>query len=852
MISIYTPEMKKVGVITKYESLIFARSFYNVEGFEMYINKNEAYTEELKEFNIIQVGDRKDKAGIITHRSLPLNESGQSGEILFIKGIELKGLVGWSIIPDTNYQSFSGTQESIMKEFVNKNMINADDPERNISNLALSINKGLGKEDKWRGRLENLGEKLQEIATFSSLGWDILFDYKNKKLVFDVFQGVDRTIDNKARSPVIFEQQYGNILSREYTTDITNSANVIYIGGVGEHEKKLIQKTGNEKGFRRIEAYQDYSSITDISELKEKAEQVKKDMEQAENFTILASPGGSFKYGKDYFLGDYVTIIDRDLNIQRNTQIVAIKEINEGLQGLEITFGKMMPTVFSKISKGERSRPFDIPKELSGPIAPVERGEKGDPGQDGKDGANGIDGSDGKNLEYNWNGTELGIRVQGESSYVYRNLIGPIGKQGIQGLPGKDGVNGIQGLPGKDGTDANVTKDKVISVLGYIPLQTLDLKHIETSIANLEHSKASKVELNSIKNNLEKSVSLIDVDIVKLKSEKASKEELQDVSEAINRNIPVKVSQLTNDRNFLNDMLSYAKVKDTRNKVDIPSDFQSGEGQKAHFEFKSITSADNPPVQAHRTYVYVLTFAGWRDASGGYPVQLAFGENGLATRIGISQDTWSSWEKVADIKDIPSTIAWNNISNKPTSFNPSEHKHSWTSIEDKPTTFNPSSHNHDNYALKTALEEVERRLNNLDIPEGVDLTPVYEEIDRVKNTNHFESKNVGSKSFDYMKEPGIFRIYHTTTSPNRTNQDYMLYVSKYNSNILQIAFLLESNREDLGKMYVRTFTGGQFSSWTNMNDKPAETIVIEDSGVKYKAKYVMKNNIPHLEVLERL
>lgn len=48
----------------------------------------------------------------------------------------------------------------------------------------------------------------------------------------------------------------------------------------------------------------------------------------------------------------------------------------------------------------------------------------------------GQDGVDGKDLEYLWNGTELGVRKVGDATYTYVDLKGANGNQGIQGLTG--------------------------------------------------------------------------------------------------------------------------------------------------------------------------------------------------------------------------------------------------------------------------------------------------------------------------------------------------------------------------------------------------------------------------------
>lgn len=79
------------------------------------------------------------------------------------------------------------------------------------------------------------------------------------------------------------------------------------------------------------------------------------------------------------------------------------------------------------------------PKGETGPQGPI--GEQGLQGLPGKDGA------DGKSLEFNWNGTELGVKQEGQLSYSYVNL---------KGQDGRDGVDGNDGTNGKDGVTPNI------------------------------------------------------------------------------------------------------------------------------------------------------------------------------------------------------------------------------------------------------------------------------------------------------------------------------------------------------------------------------------------------------------
>lgn len=49
-----------------------------------------------------------------------------------------------------------------------------------------------------------------------------------------------------------------------------------------------------------------------------------------------------------------------------------------------------------------------------------------------------IDGENGKNLEFKWNGTSLGVRVEGDTEYIYTELRGSDGEDGEAGLDGRE------------------------------------------------------------------------------------------------------------------------------------------------------------------------------------------------------------------------------------------------------------------------------------------------------------------------------------------------------------------------------------------------------------------------------
>ena len=84
-------------------------------------------------------------------------------------------------------------------------------------------------------------------------------------------------------------------------------------------------------------------------------------------------------------------------------------------------------------------------------------------------GSKGDKGESGTSLNYNWNGTQLGIKSGTSGAYEYSQLKGERGFQGVQGVQGikgdsgAQGVRGIQGIQGVKG-DQGDKGDSGISV----------------------------------------------------------------------------------------------------------------------------------------------------------------------------------------------------------------------------------------------------------------------------------------------------------------------------------------------------------------------------------------------------
>lgn len=352
-IRILDKNINLIAEIDNYEELQIIKKFHKVGEFSLKINANKNHVDKLVKNNIILLGKNYNKVCLILHREFMYTETGEKSDVLSIKGVDLKGLLNRRlIVPKTGeaFESHEGTQEEIIKAFVNNNCVAPSSSKRVIDNLIISENKNLGSIDMWRSSYENLSDKIQEISEFCGLGWDITLDAKQKKFIFDVIPGKDLTINQTENPPIIFRSDFDNIRARRFTESIINSKNVVY-AGAKEDATKLVISTGEVEGFERSEVFADVSENT-ISILQKEGEIKLKEYEELKSFELEIDPKNTFIYEKDYNLGDIVTIQDRKLKVIMDTRIVEVQEsYNKNGMKLKITFGSSIPTLFSKIKR---------------------------------------------------------------------------------------------------------------------------------------------------------------------------------------------------------------------------------------------------------------------------------------------------------------------------------------------------------------------------------------------------------------------------------------------------------------------------------------------------------------------
>nr|WP_259549272.1 siphovirus ReqiPepy6 Gp37-like family protein [Heyndrickxia oleronia] len=155
-IRILSANMDILGETEAYESMFFTRRFHTFGDNELQINRYKKHADKLLKGNLILVGKDLNKVFIIKHREIDLDENGKATENWIIRGLSLQSVVGQRItIPPayTAYDYKSGNAETVMKHYIERNIVNPVDPRRKIPQLVIAPNLNRGPSISWQSRI---------------------------------------------------------------------------------------------------------------------------------------------------------------------------------------------------------------------------------------------------------------------------------------------------------------------------------------------------------------------------------------------------------------------------------------------------------------------------------------------------------------------------------------------------------------------------------------------------------------------------------------------------------------------------------------------------------------------------
>lgn len=204
---------------------------------------------------------------------------------------------------DTAYYKQTGPAETLIKQLITANAGAEALPERRIPALTVASDRARGPRSSINTRLKDVLQEAAALAKASGLVLDCAQAPDSASTVFEVSEVADksRRIRLTARSDELIE----------YTVALTApTATAVIVGGPGEGADRQLQEHTQENpwGARRIEVFKDRRDTQEASELTKAAQEQLADSAEKTKLTFTVHDSPYRKFGRDYGLGDVITV----------------------------------------------------------------------------------------------------------------------------------------------------------------------------------------------------------------------------------------------------------------------------------------------------------------------------------------------------------------------------------------------------------------------------------------------------------------------------------------------------------------------------------------------------------------
>ena len=358
---------ENIGEINQFDSLMWPDKFNGYGSFELWAPITEENSVYLKKGNILWCGG--DNAAMIEIVKSSVNSQGT--KTYNVKGRTLEMLLTTRVVWGT-YNAKDKHVSTIMYDIVNQTCVSPSNSKRKIPFLECAEDEQFGSVATFQKTGGEVYSVLTTLAGSFDLGFNVLFRPKEKKLIFKVVEGVDRTIEQDVNDPVEFSTDLEDLLSSSYYSNDQDKKSVAFVQGEGEgvNRKSVVAGDNTTAGFARRELYVDARDLQSISMDANGVEVVLSDDEYnsvllqrgddklsehkvTETFEAQIRVFGDVQYefGVDYNKGDKVTIRDNQLNVMISARITEVEEDFDDEYALVLTFGYSYPTIMQKVKQ---------------------------------------------------------------------------------------------------------------------------------------------------------------------------------------------------------------------------------------------------------------------------------------------------------------------------------------------------------------------------------------------------------------------------------------------------------------------------------------------------------------------
>lgn len=380
----------QIGIIDDFASFIWAKRYTQFGDCELYISATRENVQLLQRGHFILRSDDNDM--ICRIRSIELETNEETGDFLIVKGEDCRAILNQRIVwKQTN---FKGSAGDFIARLIDQNLINPTNDAghnglRKIHNFTRRAWSGFNDNIDIQTTFDPVGDKVVEVCQMFDYGSKVTWE--NDQFVFDLYRGTNRSYGQTVNPYVVFSPDFENLISTRYSIDSTGYYSIALVGGAGEgaNRHRVTTHIGDYVGIDRYELFVDandtsnelsyedlavlypngtiasesgkvYYSVNGekIATLDSASNPTQAVLENdayyellvergkerlAETGTLVSfdgevEPNNSFVYGKDYFLGDIVTVMN-DYGVSADARITEVVEsFNESGHSIIPTF----------------------------------------------------------------------------------------------------------------------------------------------------------------------------------------------------------------------------------------------------------------------------------------------------------------------------------------------------------------------------------------------------------------------------------------------------------------------------------------------------------------------------------
>lgn len=361
-IYVFDTSLTLLGVVDSATGLTWGEKYTQAGSFELWCPLTDVNVALLQEDNVLWIGT--ESAGVIEFKELNLDSEGS--KTIHIQGRLAEVYLGYRTIYPTIF--VTDNLSNVLRIYVRDNITNPTDSARKIPCIELASDQEvIGSLISHQKVGDTVLSEMTNLCQANNTGFKLQFFPRDKKFVFRVYQGVDRSLDQSTNDPVFFSSDLDDILESTYSHNKSEYRNFAYVAGEDKGTARKVQTVGDATGLSRKEVFVDARDLqsekedgTTIPEaqynsmLVERGKTKLEEYKDIETFSATLRTFGvtGYTYGVDFSLGDKVTVYDSALKIRANAVVTsAMKTYDQDGERLDLTFGYEQPTIAEKLER---------------------------------------------------------------------------------------------------------------------------------------------------------------------------------------------------------------------------------------------------------------------------------------------------------------------------------------------------------------------------------------------------------------------------------------------------------------------------------------------------------------------